>query len=239
MSMRIGLLALLACLLVLPASAHASSLRVTVVIHGPGMVTGNNFPDCVSTAGNAGSKVCGTITVGVADENSSTYAAFTATANATQPNKSTFVKWTCITSSNAGCGGCAASITCQMTSALEKGVEDVIASVEFSDTTAPNAPTAVAGAREPRAHAVDGAVHDLPGRTHVRRPAHTFARWWPVRRARQHDEHRPLLARPSPTAALERVRFPAWPESRSSARSTRPRSALAAQATRARCRSGR
>ena len=85
MSMRIGLLALLAGLLVLPASAHASSLRVTVVIHGPGMVTGNNFPDCVSTAGNAGSKVCGTITVGVADENSSTYAALQTPRSRTSP----------------------------------------------------------------------------------------------------------------------------------------------------------
>ena len=138
--MRIGLLALLACLLVLPASAQASELRVTVVIHGPGKVTGNNFADCVSTVGNSASKICGTFTVGQADTESSTFAALTATANATQPNKSSFVKWTCITGSNAGCGGCSTTAFCQMTSALEKGTEDVIASVEFSDTTPPGAP---------------------------------------------------------------------------------------------------
>jgi len=137
--MRNGLLALFVCLLVLPASAHASSLRVTVVIHGPGKVTGTGNFACDSTVGNTDSKICGTISVGTTDEVSSTYAAFASAANAAQPNKSAFVKWTC-TTSTASCGGCDTGAGCQMTSTLAKGINDVLLVAEFSDTTAPAAP---------------------------------------------------------------------------------------------------
>jgi hypothetical protein len=135
------IVALVACLLgiaVLPASAHASQMRITVLVHGPGSISGPL--SCTSTVGNSDVKSCGLYTIGIANEASSNYAAFGAAGNATQPNKSTFMGWSCITSSGASCGGCQSTDTCQILGSLDKTVNDIIAVATFKDTTAPGTP---------------------------------------------------------------------------------------------------
>ncbi|WP_028065572.1 hypothetical protein [Solirubrobacter soli] len=133
----IRIVVVLACLLgALATPAQASELRVTVLVHGPGKISG--ALSCESTVGTAQTKNCGTYDVGYKDEASSSAAAFTAMANAAQPNKSSLVSWSCTTVSGANCGGCDQPSTgCQIFGALSKGVNDVIAVATFSDTTAP------------------------------------------------------------------------------------------------------
>ncbi|HEY6887903.1 MAG TPA: hypothetical protein VI300_08995, partial [Solirubrobacter sp.] len=140
------IVALVACLLgiaVLPASAHASLMKVTVLVHGPGSISSNlqGYPVCTSTVGNASLKSCGIYEIGSANEASSNYVALSATANASQPNKSTFTGFTCTTSSGASCGGCQSTDTCQILGSLDKTVDNILVSATFADTTAPNAPT--------------------------------------------------------------------------------------------------
>jgi hypothetical protein len=133
----IRIVVVLACLLgALATPAQASELRVTVLVHGPGKIEG--ALDCTSTVGNAATKSCGLYTTGYDDEASSSVASLKATAGAAQPNKSSFTGWSCTTSSNANCGTCAsANTSCNVFSALEKGVNNVIVTATFSDSTAP------------------------------------------------------------------------------------------------------
>jgi hypothetical protein len=138
LSLRIALLAVLACLVALPASADASQLRISVFIKGPGKITSNmSNPTCESTGGTGPAKLCGLYQIGIADEASSPWASIEAIANAAQPNKSTFVGWSCITATDVGCGACASGLGCQLASPPEKGAFDVIVIATFSDTTAP------------------------------------------------------------------------------------------------------
>ena len=86
MSLRIALLAVLA-VLVLPASAHASLLRVSVLVHGPGKIGGHLT--CESTVGTSGTKSCGTVEVGSADEVVSPFAADPARRRSRSPKGAT------------------------------------------------------------------------------------------------------------------------------------------------------
>src|ERR1044071_5475617 len=125
------IVALLVCLLgiaVLPATAHASLMKVTVIVHGPGSISSNlqGYPVCTSTVGNSGAKSCGTYEIGSASEASSNYVALSATANAAQPNKSTFAGFTCTTQSGAKCDACRSTDTCQILGSLDKTVNDIL-----------------------------------------------------------------------------------------------------------------
>jgi hypothetical protein len=139
LSLRIALLAVLTCLLAIPASAQASKLRVAVIIHGPGTVTSQNNYSCVSTVGEGQTKICPAYEVGYADEKSSPWAPLTAEANGAQPNKSTLDGWTlCTSASGISCSSCTASSpVCQLISPPDIGTFDVTAVASFSDNTAP------------------------------------------------------------------------------------------------------
>jgi hypothetical protein len=139
------IVALLACLLglaVLPASAHASALVIGVWVIGPGTVTGSGLSaPCVSTGATGVKKLCGVSIEGDASRVASFDADFNAMAKAAQPNQATFTGWTCETGGKVSCTGCASAGNCNLFSPLTDGSYSMTLTANFTDTTAPAAPT--------------------------------------------------------------------------------------------------
>ncbi len=111
-------LACLCTLALVPAAAHASRVIVNVKAQGTGAVS-----DCGFMTGDPNATASST-------------AEFVAIANAAQPNKSTFVGWSC-TPAGPMCTGCDSGPKCSVVSPHSTGDDFVKVNAVFVDNTRP------------------------------------------------------------------------------------------------------